>query len=182
MPRGQQAEEQAGADRQNEREGEHARIEPDVVDAQHRHALRRELPQQLDAPLRHEHAAGAAAQREQDALGQRLSGETQAAGAERRAYRHLALARRRFGEQQVRHVDARDEQHEGDRAEKSQKAVTHRRLKLVAQGRHVRAVVTVGLGILLLKLRADPIHLGPRPLERHRRLQPRVDAQKVIRT
>ena len=124
--------------------------------------------------------ARAAAEREQHALGQRLPGEAQAAGAERRAYRHLALARRRFGEQQVGHVDARDEQHEGDRAEKGQEAVTHRRLELVAQRRHVRAVVAVGLGILLLKLRADPIHLRARAFERHAGLQPRVDAQKVI--
>ena len=164
----------------NEREGEHARIEPDVVDAEHRYSLRRELPQELDAPLRHEQPARAAAEREEHALGQRLSGETQAAGAERRAYRHLALARRRFGEQQVGHVDARDEEHEGDGAEKGQEAVTHRRLQLVAQGRHVRAVVAVGLGILLLKLRADPIHLRPCAFERHAGLQPRVDAQEVV--
>ena len=112
--------------------------------------------------------AAAAAEREQDALGQRLPGETQAAGAERRAYRHLALARRRFGEQQVRHVDARDEQHEGDRAEKSQKAVTHRRLELVAQAA-TRARRDCGWprGYCLLELRADPIHLRARALERH---------------
>ena len=85
VPRGEQTKEQAGADRQNEREGQHARIESDVRDAQHGHALRRALPQQLDAPLRHEDPSGAPAQREQDALGQRLSGEPQAAGAERRA-------------------------------------------------------------------------------------------------
>ncbi len=46
------------------------------------------------------------------ALGEHLPHETRTAAAERGANRQLALARRRTHEQQVRHVRARDQQHE----------------------------------------------------------------------
>ena len=54
--------------------------------------------------------------RQQQAFGDHLPHEPRAAGAERRAHRHFALARRRAHEQQVRDVHARQQQHQpGDR-------------------------------------------------------------------
>ena len=48
-------------------------------------------------------------------FGEQLAGQTAATGSQRATDRDLSLPRRRSREQQVRDVDAGDEQHEGDR-------------------------------------------------------------------
>ena len=59
---------------------------------------------------RTQHAHDCARQGEQDALGHQLFDETAAAGADRCPQGHFTLAHGRAREQEVRHVDARDEQ------------------------------------------------------------------------
>ena len=100
-----------------EREEEHRQVERDlrfVRDRVRRHE-RRESP----AGRRRRAAvpSDAGGEREDQALGQQLPHQPPAARAERRADGHLALARRRPRQQQVRDVRARDQQQQPDRAE-----------------------------------------------------------------
>ena len=71
-----------------------------------------ERDQRPRAPERGREAGGPAEQAEQDALGEELPDQPRAAGAERRPHGDLARARLRARQQQVRHVDAGDQQHE----------------------------------------------------------------------
>jgi hypothetical protein len=115
LERGQRAEEQAGRERDERRERQHAAVDPDLGQA--RHALRLERQQRVDQAPGEERAERAAYQREQQALGEQLAHDAAAARPERRAQRELALARADAREQQVRDVHARHEQHQPDRAE-----------------------------------------------------------------
>jgi len=54
---------------------------------------------------------------EEQALGEQLPDEPRSAGAERGPQGELAASLLAAGQQQVRHVHARDYQHQGDRAE-----------------------------------------------------------------
>ena len=69
-------------------------------------------PQHALGPVRDQEAEAAGEEREQQALGEELAHQPAARGAEREAHRHLALARRRAREQQVRDVRAGDQQHQ----------------------------------------------------------------------
>ena len=71
----------------------------------------------LDAGVREHAAERRAAERKQQALDQQLTHEQPSAGAERRADRHLLLARCGAREQHVRDVGARDEQQHAHRRE-----------------------------------------------------------------
>ena len=55
------------------------------------------------------------------AFGEQLAHEARAARAERRAHRDLAVAGGGAGEQQIRHVDAGDQQQQADRAEQARR-------------------------------------------------------------
>ena len=87
---------------------------------------------------------------EDQALGEKLTDDAGAAGAERLPDRDLLLARGQPSEKQRRHVGARDEQHEGDRAEQR----VERRLEARDQARDV------GLrqaGVFGVEPRAEPL-------------------------
>jgi hypothetical protein len=109
-----EAEQHAGADRDHDREGEHAQIDRHLREA--RNAGRAERHQRPRAPRGSDEAGGPAEQAEQGALGEELADQAGAARAERRPDGDLARARLRPRQQQVRHVDAGDQQHEADRA------------------------------------------------------------------
>ena len=64
-------------------------------------------------------------QGEHGAFGQELPDDAAAAGAERAADRHLPLPGARAGEQQVRHVRARDEEHESHGSENDEQTRPH---------------------------------------------------------
>ncbi len=103
--------ERAGADG----EEQHGAVDAHGVEARQ---VRRVQPRQRPRAGPREHEPGqAAAGRQHEALGRELPQEPRAAGAERAAHRHLALARGRAREEQVRDVRARDQQHEADRHE-----------------------------------------------------------------
>jgi hypothetical protein len=66
-----------------------------------------------------EHRARDSAESSEDhALGHELSEHLGAAGAHRPTHRELRFPRREARDQQVRHVDARDEENQPDRAQK----------------------------------------------------------------
>ena len=159
----------------SEGEEQHApvRVQVERIGRQER---RPERPEQPLRPVREQHPGRAADEREQRALGQQLAHQPAASGAERQPHRDLLLPRRRAGEQQVRDVRARDQEHEADdrhqqtagRHEPGAEAgIEDRRLRQRQRG-HVAPMVVVR--ILLRELLADRPEVGFRLLDRHARL------------
>ena len=178
LERGHHPEDEAGHDRQAERERDHVAVDPHVV--QPRNTGRLEPDQHVDAPDRQQQPETAADDAEDDAFGEELADEAAAGGAERAAHRHLAFARRRAREQQVGDVGAGDQQDEADGAEKHQHGLAdvadHR---LVERDRgEVEPLVAVR--ILRGEALADGLHLGSDVLEWNARLGP-ADGSEVPR-
>ena len=69
------------------------------------------------APLSHQHAQRSAAEGQQDTLNQQLPNETPARGPKRCPHRKFGGAGACARQKKTRHVGARDQQHEGHRAE-----------------------------------------------------------------
>ncbi len=176
--RGDEPREERRRDREGEREGGHARVDGDLVESR----------EPGGSPPRQEGDAGAGEQQAEEPRGRRdrggldepLPDEPAAARAERRAHRRLLLAREPLREQQVRHVGAGDEQHEGDRPgeeEQRRPRAAHDRL-LEGLDRHRGGGVRAG------PLRGEPprhhVHLGAGLRERRARPQPAEDAQEAV--
>ncbi len=109
-----QAEQQARGDRDDEGEEHDGRIQADIAQARdpggrHRH----ERPQRGPAEAQSRRAARRS---DQETLEQHLAGQARASGAERRAERQLAAPCLEMHQPEVRHVRARDEQHDPDAA------------------------------------------------------------------
>jgi hypothetical protein len=68
--------------------------------------------QQSRANCREQETQQSARPREKETLGQELAYEPRSTGAERQAHRDLLLTRGRPSQQQIGHVEARDQQHE----------------------------------------------------------------------
>ena len=104
------------------REEEHAPVEPDLGGSRQHvgdEATGRRRPggeDKAERPL----ATG-----QHQALGEELPEQPPAAGAERGADGHLPVARRRAREEQVGHIGAGDEEHEGDGAEQDEQRQPH---------------------------------------------------------
>ena len=99
---------------------------------------------------RERHAEDPGDEGKDQALGEELPDDAGAAGAERLPDRDLLLARGQPSEKQRRHVGARDEQHEGDRAEQR----VERRLEAGDQARDVRLRQA---GVLGVEPRGEPL-------------------------
>ena len=117
LDRGDEAEDQRDADRDRQREEQHAAVEAHVLHA--RQAAFGQRVHEADARPRDEQPERAADARQHEALREHLTHELPASGAERRAHRDLAAAAREPREDQVRHVGADDQQQEADRGRKS---------------------------------------------------------------
>ena len=115
LQRGPDSEEDAGRERQANRETEHAPVDAGINCG--RHAGRDELQQRDDKPARGQETQRAAGKRQHDAFGQKLPDEPAAAGAECHPDRELARPRRGADQQEIRDVRARNEQHRADRAD-----------------------------------------------------------------
>ena len=124
----------------------------------------RETPREEDAGSAAEHG-------QEDALGQELPQETPAAGAQRGAHRDLAVPRRHAGEEQVRHVDAGDEQDEADGAEQDEQRVPRVSDEGLVEGDHGSAHALVRVRVLRQPI-GDGRHLLARALDRDAGLQP----------
>jgi hypothetical protein len=107
VQRRREAEDDPRPDGDEHREGQHAqvgrRVEPDG---------QRERRDEVRRPERREHGRDGAAEREEHALGEELPDDAPPARAEREADRDLAAPPDRAGEEQVRDVHRRDEQHD----------------------------------------------------------------------
>ena len=182
LERGDGAEQQSDRHRQPEREGEDDAVEPDLVQPRHRDRHQRGHGAKHGGGRRQPQRA--AAQAQQDALGEELTHDPAPAGPQRSADRELAPAGHPAREQQSRDVDAGDEQHEqggpGQRHERRPVLADH----LLQQRNHPRhpgvlrraptsvPVRTPGVVVHALQDGADlgrgPLRRDPLPEPSHR--------------
>ena len=116
--------------------------------------------------------------RQEHALGQQLSGEAAAAGAERRPHRQFLLPRQRPRQQQVGDVGARDQQHESHRRAQHDERETDTPDCLLLQRQHAKRQSAVGgieIRMVPPQVRGESLELGSRLLDRRARRQRRED-------
>ncbi len=111
-PGGPEGEGQRGHGRPRQRDGQHAPVRRRIELEGHRRHRRQRLQQSGCCPLREQRAEGGAAEGEQEPLHQQLPDDGSAAGAEGQPDGHFRLAVRTPREQQVREVEAGDDQHD----------------------------------------------------------------------
>jgi len=104
-----------GEKRHGESERDHGGVDADGVDA--RESVRQTRQHGPQHPPRRDQSGDAAGEREEKALHDELARQAARAGPERRAHGDLRLPRHAPKEQQVRHVRARDGEHDGHRDE-----------------------------------------------------------------
>ena len=155
---GHEPEQQSRRNRQRQSEGRDGRVDADLGQA--RYPLRLETDERVHTPYGEQQSERASGGSENRALGQKLAHQSTASCPERAADGHLRFARRRAGEQEIRDVRARDEQHESHGAEQDE----HRLPDVPDHGfvkryrREVQPLVHVG--ILLRELLANRLDLG----------------------
>ena len=125
--RGNGAEDQAAQQRRAEREGQDPAVDPDQLETLDGQPLGGDGPEKMKPPPRQQQTADAARRGKHEAFGEQLPDEARASGAERRPDGKFPLSHRRAGQEQVRHVRARDEEHERDRAGEHQQRRAHAR-------------------------------------------------------
>ena len=164
LPGRNEAEEQPGEQRCDERKQEDPPVERDLLRArQVGRDLRRE--HELEERLAGHESGDAAEQRDHEAFREQLASDSSRTGAERTANRELALARARAGEQEIAQVRARDQKNKCDRAHQDPKPLARGADDRVAQRSDVDASSLVVLRpIASESLRLEP-HLGARLLD-----------------
>ncbi len=156
--RGAESEEDAGRDRDGEREDQDAAVDRDRCRLGE--AQRKNPDEQVEAPRRERHSQQSSRAREQDALGQQLTEDASAGGAEGDAQGDLAAPRERAGEQQVGDVGAGDQENERHRSEQGQQRRPGRVRQLPVERQQVHVVPGVGFGKGLLQRRLDRVEVG----------------------
>ena len=175
----QESEEKRRRHRERHRKGQHASVELRVGEPRDRG--RRQMNQQRNGDGADGDAERAAGDGQQSALDHELPHQPRAAGAERGAQREVALAPCNAREQQARHVGARDQQDEADRAHQHAERRPDPAGQLVAE-RHERHRGGRILGRqLAAQLGLDRVDVGARGLERRARLQAADGLQMLAR-
>ncbi len=166
----------AGDDGDDHGEGQHSNVEPDVGEAWKIVGRpRRQRPHQSPGE---EHSQRTTRETQGDALGQQLPRQTAAPGAECGPDRELTRPGDAPGEQQIRHIRARDEQDQPHRRQEHEHGRAYRARHLVDEPTHAHldgsALAKQQIG------RHRPLHaarrrcsLGRRLLHRDAGLQPR---------
>ena len=90
-----------------------------------RQLRRQDAKRDARGPSREEQAQRAASDRQQNAFGEQLANQAAAAGAQGGANRKFSRASRGARQQEIRDIDARDQQHESDRAEQQHQERLH---------------------------------------------------------
>ena len=154
VQRGREAEEECRRERERDREGDRAAVHGRGESA--RHVRGQPGLQQVEARLREQQAQARRGEREDEALGEELPREPAAAGAERRADGHLAVTALGAGEEQVRHVGARDQHQEPHRAREQQQRGAPRADDLVVEAHRERGELHLAReGTLVRQLAGD---------------------------
>ncbi len=169
-PRRREPEEHGRGRREQEREERHAPVDAHLVEP--RDGGRRQRHERARRPDGEREAERPAGERDHEALGQQLPHEAPAPGAERGAHGELGRPARRAHEQEARHVRARDEQHEADRAQEHPERPADVADDLPAQAQGLHAPPRVVLGIRLLELCAQRLQLRVQLRHRHAVGQP----------
>ena len=130
-------------------------------------------------PVREQQPRSAAEHRQHHAFGQQLPDQPRALRAQREPDRHFSPTLRRAGEQQVRDVDARDQQHDPDDDHQDRRELHDevgtlpvRIQPRVEQRNRRRAPSLVVDRKRLFEIGKDRAQVRPRLLERDARLQP----------
>ena len=118
---------------------------------------------------------------EHETLRQKLAEDLPARGSERTANRNLPIASRTFGQQQIGDIDAGDEQHKANRAEKKPEVVNAvGRQKVILQRLDGGAPTPIGSGICGGNMARHRVHIGLRLLQRNPGLHAPHRQQPVI--
>ncbi len=122
--RRQHAHEEAGEDRRERRRQQHAPVDRDFVDA--RDVGRRQRDERGQRRPHHQQTGDPRNGREQQAFGEQLSRDPRPASPQRDASRQLLFTGDAAGEQQIRDVHRRHDQHERDAGEQDHQRRTDR--------------------------------------------------------
>src|SRR6202046_3716126 len=117
---GERAEDDAGAQRGQQSEGEHAAVNPNFVGARRKACGK--IGQEPQAAVREEPSQSASNKRDQKTFGEKLAQETASRSAQGRANGELALPAGHPGESQVCNVGASDAPHESRRGQEHQQS------------------------------------------------------------
>src|SRR5271156_5787416 len=120
---------------------------------------RQEKAQKIRAPQRQDDSAGATRSGQQQAFDEELANQASAAGTQRRAHRHFFFTCRSASQQQIRHVDAGDQQDQHGYDHQEPENAAEKILYAVMRFPHWRhvnadAVAATGIGIFLRQMRA----------------------------
>ena len=177
LQRRDQAEDQRGCGGYRGDKGEHAGVHAGVGGPGY--GLGTEHAERRGRPPANAHAGDGAEHADHEALGEKLRDETAARRTKRGADGELPLARGTGGEQQIRQVGARNQQHETDRRRQQ-----HQALPGVADGGFVQrqqphTLAVVAVRELLLEPGGDGIELGACGGNGRARRQPADAANEV---
>ena len=153
LKRWRETKEDAGDERDQNREAEHHAVELDVGDA--RDVLRHQPDEHFGSPRREDQSEQSAEPRKHDALRQQLPDDAAASCTERRTQRDLLCANRGAREQQVRDVRDRDQQHAADRTEEHIERARDIADEIFAQRANRGAEIGIRIRILLLERRGE---------------------------
>jgi hypothetical protein len=174
--RGRNSDRESRRQREREREKQHGRV--GVHFAQPRECRRSGDDEQPNAPADGRQRDQSARACEHRRFEQRLRDETTARGAERRSNRHLAASRDAAGEEHVREIRARHQQHEPDAAEQQQERGTGRADRLLVQRHDGRADAPVRIRVRDGRLARDARDFVRRLRCRDPGFQPSDDRQE----
>ena len=156
------AEEHAGGERDDSREGEHAGVDADVVQARQ---VGGEDLQDPQPPEGDEQADDAAQGGQHDAFRQHLMQQAAAVGAQGGAQRHFALPGRGASQRHVGDVGAGDQHDETDGPEQHPQRRAHVTDDVVEEGHDGDAVALVGAWVFFLQVRRDLVHVAARRVD-----------------
>ncbi len=168
-----QAEQQTGAERQEQREADDRQIERHLIQARHRDAVRDQDEQSAMERDGQGEAGQSSRRTEQQAFRQHHPQQPPALGPKRGAQAQLALASRAPRKQEIGHVDAGDQQHQAHRAGEDQQRRADLLHGQLVNRHHAHRPGGVALRHFRFELRGNRLHLVGGLLHRHTVAQPR---------
>ena len=133
-------------------------IEPDSLGA--RQTAWPEDHERTNAGSGEEHTECASEKRQQSALRQTLAYQATPARAECHAHCEFTFTRNRAGQLQAGHINASDQQHEADRAEKQPECGPNISDQVLAKGKGLEAATGIRFRVLFSELITDDRKLG----------------------
>lgn len=123
-------------------------------------------------PIGNRNSGSRSQERQQDALGQQLAQQPQLAGAESHSKRNLSFPTGGFGQKQVGHVRASDQEDRPHGAQKDPERGSNIPHQVVLEALHEHAIAPATVRIGLFEASGDAVHFGLQQLDRGARPQP----------